>query len=60
VRDLEIQSGDKSVQRKAIEEAAEVLRKAGDWRNRHSRLAESEMRIEPKGSGAILWVATSR
>ena len=55
-RDLEIQSGDKSAQRKAIEEAAEVLRKAADWREIHARLAEREMRIEPKGSGAILWV----
>jgi hypothetical protein len=55
-RDLEIQTGDKSAQRKAIEEVAEALRKAADWREIHARLAEREMRIEPKGSGAILWV----
>jgi hypothetical protein len=55
-RDFENRTGEKSAQRSAIDEGAEVLRRAKTWGELHVRLAEYGMRFEKKGSGAILWV----
>jgi Relaxase/Mobilisation nuclease domain/Large polyvalent protein-associated domain 7 len=55
-RDFEDQTGQKSAQRIAIEEGAELIRRARSWGDLHARLAERGMRFERKGSGAILWV----
>jgi hypothetical protein len=56
VRDGEIRSGEKSAQRIAIEEAAPILRQARTWPALHRELASKGMRIEAKGSGAVVWV----
>lgn len=55
-RDLENKTGEKSAERIVIERGAEVLRRARDWGELHSLLAERGMRFERKGSGAVLWV----
>jgi hypothetical protein len=59
VRDGETRSGKKSAQRIAIEEAGPVLRKARTWHEVHAGLAGRGMRVEAKGSGAIVWVGTT-
>lgn len=55
-RDFENRTGQRSAQRAAIDEGADVLRRAKTWGDLHARLAERGMRFEKKGSGAILWV----
>ncbi len=55
-RDFENLTGQKSAQRIAIEEGAEVMRQARSWPELHEQLAEHGIRFEKKGSGAILWV----
>lgn len=58
VRDGEIRDGEKSAQRVAIEQARPVLRNARSWQELHEELAKRGMRVEAKGSGAIVWVGT--
>ncbi len=55
-RDFENLTGQKSAQRIAIEEAAELMRQARSWHELHQQLAEHGIRFEKKGSGAVLWV----
>jgi hypothetical protein len=55
-RDFENLTGQRSAQRTAIEEGAELMRRARDWQELHASLAERGMRFDRKGSGAILWV----
>jgi hypothetical protein len=55
-RDFENRTGQKSAQRLAIDDAAGILRRARSWDELHARLAGQAMRLEKKGSGAILWV----
>jgi hypothetical protein len=55
-RDFENQTGQKSGQRVAIDEAAGIMRRARSWEELHVGLAGEAMRFERKGSGAILWV----
>ncbi len=55
-RDFEERVGARSAERVAIEDAAPAIRAAGTWREIHEALAEKGMRLEKKGSGAILWI----
>ena len=55
-RDMEERTGEKSVERIAIEDAAPVLREATNWAEVHRRLAEKGMRYEKVGSGAVVFV----
>lgn len=55
-RDFEQRTGQKSAERTAQEEAAEIIKSAKSWQELHERLSERGMRYEKKGSGAIIWV----
>lgn len=55
-RDFERRTGEKSAERIAQEQAAEVIKRAQSWTELHAGLAKIGMRYEKKGSGAILWV----
>ena len=55
-RDFENQTGQKSGQRVAIALGADVIRRSRSWNELHLLLAERDMRLERKGSGAILWI----
>ena len=55
-RDFEERVGARSAERVAIEEGAPAIRAAGSWREMHEALAQKGMRLERKGSGAILRV----
>jgi hypothetical protein len=53
---VENRTGEKSAQRIVLEEAAPILKKAASWAEVHDGLAERGMRLERKGSGALLFV----
>lgn len=55
-RDMEVRTGEKSAERIASEEGAGLIRGARSWTELHRQLAERGMRLEKKGSGAVLWV----
>ena len=55
-RDFEERVGARSAERLAIEDGAPAIRAAGSWWEMHEALAEKGMRLERKGSGAILWI----
>ena len=55
-RDFEERVGARSAERVAIEDGAPAIRAAGSWWEMHEALAEKGMRLERKGSGAILWI----
>ena len=55
-RDFEERVGARSAERVAIEDGAPAMRAAGSWREINEALAQKGMRLERKGSGAILWV----
>jgi hypothetical protein len=55
-RDFEERSGERSAERVALDEAAPIIRTAGDWQGVHAALAARGMRFERKGSGALLWI----
>jgi hypothetical protein len=55
-RDFEERAGARSAERIAFEEAAPVIRKARTWSEVHRQLGERGIRLERKGSGAILWI----
>jgi hypothetical protein len=55
-RDYEQRTGAKSTERIAIERAGPILRGAASWEDVHARLEAAGMRLERKGSGALLWV----
>ena len=54
--EVENRTGEKSAQRIVLEEAAPILKKAASWADVHDGLAERGMRLERKGSGALLFV----
>lgn len=54
--EVENRTGEKSAQRIVLEEAAPILKKAASWAEVHDGLAERGMRLERKGSGALLFV----
>ena len=56
LRDMEHRTGEKSMERIAIEEAAPLIKQADDWQGLHRALAEKGMRYEKTGSGAVLFV----
>jgi hypothetical protein len=58
-RDRERRTGEKSAERVALE-ASELMKGARSWRQLHQGLAERGMRIERKGSGAVLRVGEVR
>lgn len=53
---MKIQTGQKSAQRIAIENAVPILAQAGSWPALHSRLAAAGMAYHRKGSGAVVQV----
>ncbi|MDL2263065.1 relaxase/mobilization nuclease domain-containing protein [Synergistaceae bacterium OttesenSCG-928-I11] len=55
-KDGEVHTATKSAERIAQEIAADIIRKAPNWQQLHSRLAEQGIAFEKKGSGAILWI----
>lgn len=54
--DMEIQTGEKSVQRIAQERAALIIGEATSWRQLHDKLALVGVRYEREGSGAKVYV----
>jgi hypothetical protein len=48
--------GARSAERIAIEEAAPIIRRAGNWSQLHEVLNKTGVRFEKKGSGALLWI----
>ncbi len=54
--EVESRTGEKSAQRLVLEEAAPILKRAASWAEVHDGLAERGMRLERKGSGALLFV----
>lgn len=54
--EVENRTGEKSAQRIVLDEAAPILKKATSWAEVHDGLAERGMRLERKGSGALLFV----
>ena len=59
-RDMERRTGEKSVERIAIENGAPVIKQATSWQELHLQLAEIGMRYEKTGSGATLLVGDVR
>ena len=55
-RDMEIRTGEKSIERIAIEEAGPIIKQAKTWQELHSGLSEKGMRYERTGSGAMIYV----
>lgn len=55
-RDMEARTGERSGQRIAAEELAEIIKASSSWAELHGRLAERGARFETKGSGAVIWV----
>ena len=53
---MEVQKGEKSDQRIGIEDAGPVMHAASTWKELHASLAAIDMRLERKGSGAIIYV----
>ncbi|MDA8381748.1 MAG: relaxase/mobilization nuclease domain-containing protein [Betaproteobacteria bacterium] len=55
-RDMENQTGEKSAERVAIENAAPIIKQARTWEQLHRELAAKGLRYERKGSGALIYV----
>jgi hypothetical protein len=55
-RDMENQTGEKSAERIAIEEAGPIIKRAKTWQQLHCELAEKGIRYEKTGSGATIFV----
>ena len=54
--DFETRTGEKSAQRIAQERGHGIIKSAKTWTELHRKLAESGLRFEKKGSGAIVFV----
>lgn len=52
----EIQTGEKSAQRRGIEDAAPLIAAARSWLQLHDALAGAGIRYERKGSGAVIFI----
>ncbi len=59
VRDMELQTGEKSQQRIAQERTGQIMREATSWKDLHDRLAAVGVRYEREGSGAKVYVGDS-
>jgi len=59
-QDMEVQTGEKSAQRIAIEQGALIIAAATCWGELHDKLAQAGMRYERQGPGAILYVGEVR
>jgi len=59
-QDMEVQTGEKSAQRIAIEQGAPIMAAATSWGELHDKLAQAGMHYERKGPGAILYVGEVR
>jgi len=57
--DMEAHTGQKSAERTAKEVAADIIRGATSWEDLHKRLAEVNIALEKKGSGAVLLIGES-
>ena len=55
-RTFEHLTGEASAQRLAQERALPILQKATSWTELHAKLAACNMRLDKKGSGAVVWV----
>ena len=55
-RDMEARTGERSGQRIAAEELAEIIKASSSWGELHGRLAERGARFETKGSGAVILI----
>jgi len=55
-RDMESRTGERSGQRIAAEELAEIIKASSSWAELHSKLAEHGARFETKGSGAVILI----
>ncbi len=55
-QDMENRTGEKSAQRVAIENGAEIIKRAQSWEQLHRELAAEGMRYEKTGSGATVFV----
>ena len=53
--DFEHARGEKSAQRIVHERGREILLSAKTWKELHGELAKVELKLEKKGSGAIIW-----
>ena len=53
---MEIQTGQKSAQRIAIEDGSEIIIKATSWADLHEKLAKVGMEYRRNGSGAVIFV----
>jgi len=59
-QDMEVQTGEKSAQRIAIEQGALIIAAATSWGELHGKLMEASMRYERQGPGAIVRVGEVR
>ncbi|MBD5648150.1 MAG: relaxase/mobilization nuclease domain-containing protein [Desulfovibrio sp.] len=55
-QDFERATGEKSAQRIAQERGHELIKNAQSWAELHAGLKQVGLRLEKKGSGAIIWV----
>ncbi len=55
-RDMEQRTGEKSVERIAIENAPAIVKRARGWQELHRELASAGMRYEKTGSGATIFL----
>lgn len=55
-RDMEARTGERSGQRIAAEELAEIIKASSSWAELHGKLAERGARFETKGSGAVILI----
>ena len=55
-KDMEIQTGEKSAQRLAIEQAAPIIQNANSWHELHEKLEAIGMEYRREGSGAKIFV----
>ena len=55
-QDFERATGEKSAQRIAQERGHELIKNARSWAELHAGLKQVGLRLEKKGSGAIIWV----
>jgi hypothetical protein len=53
---FESATGEKSAQRIAQERGHAIIKKAASWRELHEKLATAGLRLEKKGSGAVVFV----
>lgn len=53
---IEIETGEKSAERIAIEQAAPIILQAKSWAELHASLEKKGFRFERKGSGAVVFV----